>query len=94
MVGAFVLPRGSVGMTDASTTRSPSTPRTLSSGSTTLACLLASCFESPPMAQVPAGWYVVTTDARMKSRISWSVCTPSPGASSSVQIFDSGAAVP
>jgi hypothetical protein len=30
----------------------------------------------------------------MKSRISWSVWTPSLGVSSSAQIFDSGAAVP
>ena len=35
IVGALVLPRVTVGMTDASTTRSASTPRTRSSGSTT-----------------------------------------------------------
>ena len=34
IVGAFVLPRGTVGITEASTTRRPSTPRTRSSVST------------------------------------------------------------
>src|SRR5581483_2967413 len=45
IVGAFVLPRTSVGMTEASTTRRPSIPRTRSSSSTTR-----------PIAQVPTGW--------------------------------------
>ncbi len=45
MVGAFVFPRGTVGITDASTTLSPSTPRTFSSASTTA-----------PIAQVATGW--------------------------------------
>ena len=44
IVGAFVLPRVIVGITDASTTRRPSTPWTRSSGSTTA-----------PIAQVEVG---------------------------------------
>src|SRR2546430_4202105 len=49
IVEAFVLPRGTLGMTDASTTRRPSTPRTRSSGST-----MAS--SRAPIAHVPTGW--------------------------------------
>jgi hypothetical protein len=45
IVGALVLPRTTRGMTEQSTTRSPSVPRTRSSSSTTL-----------PIAHVPAGW--------------------------------------
>jgi hypothetical protein len=45
IVGAFVLPRGTLGITDASTTRRPSAPRTRNSPSTTA-----------PMAQVEVGW--------------------------------------
>ena len=45
IVGALVLPRGIVGMTEASTTRRPSRPMTRSSSSTT-----------EPIAQVPTGW--------------------------------------
>src|SRR6185503_11254235 len=48
-VGQFVWPRGNAGITDASTTRSPSIPRTRSSGVTTAA-------SSSPMRQVPTGW--------------------------------------
>ena len=47
--GALVLPRGTIGITDASATRSPSMPRTRSSGSTTDCSPL-------PIAQVPTGW--------------------------------------
>jgi len=49
MVGAFVLPPGMVGMTEASTTRRPSTPWTRSSSSTT-------AIPSSPIRQVPTGW--------------------------------------
>jgi hypothetical protein len=49
IAGAFVWPRMTVGITDASATRSPSTPRTRSSGSTTESA-------SVPMRAVPTGW--------------------------------------
>src|SRR4051794_17358687 len=72
MVGAFVLPRGTIGITDASAIRSRSTPRTLSSGSTT-AC-------SPvPIAQVPTGWYSVCVWLRMCSTRSVSAGSARPG---------------
>ncbi len=48
-VGALVLPLISVGMIEASTTRKPLVPRTLSSGSTT-------ALRSTPMRQVLTGW--------------------------------------
>src|SRR5215472_13025949 len=48
IVGAFVLHDGTKGITDASTTRSPSIPRSLRSGVTTVPGPV-------PMAQVPAG---------------------------------------
>src|SRR5450755_1439762 len=46
---AVVLPDGTSGMTDASTTRSAAMPRTHSSGVVTLSA-------SAPMAQVPTAW--------------------------------------
>ena len=49
MVGALVLPRGTDGKIDASTTRRPSTPRTRSSGSTTAR-------SSTPIRHVLVGW--------------------------------------
>ena len=48
-VGALVLPPINDGITEASMTRKPSTPRTRSSGSTTLVGSL-------PMRQLPTGW--------------------------------------
>ena len=49
-VGAWVWPRMRRGITEASTTRNPSRPRTRSSQSTTAPSSL-------PMRQVPAAWY-------------------------------------
>src|SRR5690606_13569256 len=49
MVGALVLPPISLGITEASTTRRASMPRTRSSGSTT-------AWASLPIQQVPIGW--------------------------------------
>ena len=49
MVGALVLPVVTIGITDASTTRSPSMPCTRHSWSTT-------AIASPPMRQVEVGW--------------------------------------
>ena len=48
MVGALVLPPTSIGMTEASTIRSPCSPRTRSFGSTT-------AVSSTPILQVPTG---------------------------------------
>ena len=59
MVGALVLPPISVGMTEASTTRSPSRPRTFSVGSTT-------AWASVPILQVPTGWKMVN-EARSRT---------------------------
>ena len=55
IVGAPVSPRGSVGKTDASTTRNPVTPRTRSIGSITDAWRAACSAESPPIVHVPVG---------------------------------------
>lgn len=49
IVGALVLPPTRVGMTEASTTRRPSMPRTRRLGSTT-------AISSVPILQVPTGW--------------------------------------
>ena len=51
IVGAFVLPPGITGNTDASATRRPATPRTRSSGSST-----AWSSSAAPIRQVPTGW--------------------------------------
>src|SRR5215831_8312153 len=92
MVGALVLPRGTTGITEASTTRSRSSPRTRSSGSTTLVSLLAASRESPPIAQVPTGWKSVPRSFRMNSRTAASDRTSGPGDSSDLQILASGPA--
>ena len=94
ITGAFVLPRGSAGMTDASTTRSPSTPRTRSIGSTTLVVPLAACPDRRPSRRCPPGGRS-SRATRGCSRAARGRCARRrPGASSSAQIFDSGAAVP
>ena len=49
MVGALVFPVVTIGITEASTTRSPSMPCTRHSASTT-------DIGSPPMRQVEVGW--------------------------------------
>ena len=57
MVGALVLVEVTAGITEASTTRSPSTPCTLSSLSTTARASL-------PMRQLQLAWYTVEPFAR------------------------------
>src|SRR6185312_13809489 len=59
IVAAFVFARVIVGITDASTTRRPSTPKTRSSGSTTA-----------PIAHVDVGWYTVWLARTAQSRMS------------------------
>jgi hypothetical protein len=85
IVGAFVLPRTSVGITEASTTRRPSMPRTRSRESTT------ACW-SVPIRQEDTGWYsdsrVFRTVARRASR----PCTVPPGDHSSASTEASGPA--
>src|SRR5882757_7442315 len=49
MVGAFVLHDGTSGITEASTTRKPSMPRTLRSG-------VVTALSPEPIAHVPTGW--------------------------------------
>ena len=55
IVGALVLQEGTNGMTEASTTLRPSSPRSLQIGRHTASGPL-------PMAQVPAGWWSVLHD--------------------------------
>ena len=62
MVGMLVLARGTVGMIEASTTRSPSKPRTRPARSTT-----ASRSVEAPIRQVPATWNMPATFWRMCS---------------------------
>ena len=72
-VGAWVWPRVIRGITDASTTRSPSRPRTRSWQSTTAASSL-------PMRQVPTGWNAVWACSRMNVASCASSSTlPEPG---------------
>ena len=87
ITGAFVLPRGTVGMTDASTTRRPSMPRTLRCWSTTPEP------GEPLIAQVPTGWYRVPSALRAYSRSCSSVFVPGPGANSPAHMLAIGAAV-
>src|SRR5437879_3340889 len=75
IVAALVLPDTTVGMTEASATRRPSIPRTLSSGSTT-------AIASTPILQVLVGWNTVPPRRRAKSKRSSSLCTSGPGRNS------------
>src|SRR5260221_4827161 len=58
MTAALVLPPGTVGITEASTTRKPAMPRTRSFGSSTAS-------DPAPIAQVPTGCCVTPAWARM-----------------------------
>ena len=75
-VGALRLPDTIAGMMEASTTRSPSVPRTRVSPSVTAR-------SSVPIRQVPQGWKADSTFFRTKASISSSERTSGPGASSS-----------
>lgn len=70
IAGAFVFPPVIPGMIDASATRSPSMPRTRSSGSTTAR-------SSVPIRQVPTAWY--TEVARFGSPAASAARSPKPG---------------
>ena len=72
-VGAWVWPRMIRGITEASTTRNPSRPRTRSSQSTTAASSL-------PMRQVPTGWNAVWACSRMNVASVASSTLPGQGA--------------
>ena len=72
MIPAWQLPDWTAGMTLASATRRPSTPRTRSSGSTTAR-------SSRPILQEPAWWWYESAVARRKARSSSSVFGSSAG---------------
>jgi hypothetical protein len=76
--GACVLPETRVGMTEQSTTRSRSTPRTRRRASTT-------AIASSPILHVPAGWKIVCPWARANSRGRRRSSPPQPGRYSSVR---------
>ena len=75
--GALVFPEGMVGKIEASATRRPWMPWTLSLSSTTV------FWPSGPMRHVPIGWYAVCELLRIQVRISSSDCTDGPGENSS-----------
>jgi 4-amino-4-deoxy-L-arabinose transferase-like glycosyltransferase len=83
MVGMLVLARGTVGISDASTTRRPSMPCTRPAGSTT-----ASRSSAGPIRQVPATWNMPATFCR--------ICSASPSSSftSAVRSILRSASVP
>ncbi len=74
IVGAFRLPLVMRGNTELSTTRSPSTPITRHSGSTT-----ASGSDAAPMRALPQGWKALSAWSRMKASIASSPWTAAPG---------------
>src|SRR6185369_6128224 len=76
IAAALVLVETTRGITDASMTRSRSTPRTRKRASTTERA-------SPPMRQVPAGWNTVPPLARANASSAVGVVTPLPGRYSS-----------
>ena len=68
LTGILLLPAITVGMTEASTTRSASMPLTRSDASTT-----------SPMRQVPQAWCTVTSELRICASICARPCTCGPG---------------
>jgi hypothetical protein len=73
IVGALVLPEVTDGITEASATRRPGTPRTRRSG-------VVTAIESMPILQVPTWWWYVIRLRRPYSVSSSSVRTSGPGA--------------
>ena len=73
---ALVLPEVTVGITEASITRKPETPRTRSSGSTTDA-------SSAPIRAVPTGWKMVVAMSPAARARSASLSIATPGLNSS-----------